>query len=133
MYWRFFIVLAVLFCGFQSFGDEPAEPDLLNEALQEIAKSESKKKTERELAEKNHRRQARQTEPSTPTPSSSRKNFDFGDVVVTISERELEETPEVYLQDEDDSSPVLNVKKKPRRRTSSIPSQEQPKREPSSE
>ena len=132
MYGRSFVILAFLFCGLQSFGDEPAEPDLLHEALQEIAKSESEKKAKRELAEKT-RRQAKQAKPSTPTLSSSRKNFDFGDVVVTISDRELEETPKVYLQDEDDSSPVLNVKKKPQRRTSSVPAQEQPQREPSSE
>ncbi|MCY4513435.1 MAG: hypothetical protein OXB86_07080 [Bdellovibrionales bacterium] len=123
-------MLVFLFSSLQIVGDELVEPDLLEAALQEIEEDESEKRHKRKLAEKD-RRQIQEIEPS-DTSSSAEQNFDFGDVVVTISERELEDVPHVYLQKPDNQSPSLTVKKPPKRQTSSIKPQEQTQREPSS-
>ena len=131
MYWRGLMSLIFLFCSSWVFGDEQAEQDLLKAAIQETEVEESvitKKESKRELAEKS-RRQATKAKSAKSPP---KQQYDFGDVVVTVSEeRELEEAPEVYLQ-KTDGATVLNVKKKLHRKTSSVKPQEQPQREPSS-
>ena len=106
------------------------EPDLLEAALEEMEEDESEKKIKRKLAKKDKHR-TQQTESSNPS-SSSEQNFDFGDVVVTISEREMEDIPSIYLEDTDSQASSLTVKKPSKRQTSSIRSQEKSKREPSS-
>ena len=124
--------LIFLFCSSQVFGEERAEQDLLKAAIQETEVAEdaiTKKESKRDLAEKSRHK----TKRAKSTKSSSKQKYDFGDVVVTVSdERELEEAPEVYLQQTGNASTVLNVTKKPHRKTSSIKPQKQPQREPSS-
>ena len=134
-------MLAFLICGSQVVGDESvkpdffkkttSEPDLLEAALKEMKENESEKKNKRKLAKKDDH-QTQQPE-SSDLSSSSRQNFDFGDVVVTISEREMENVPHVYLKKTTDQAPSLTVKKSPNRKTSSVKSQKQTQRESSSE
>ena len=125
MYWGCLAGLIVLFSGSQVFGEETNEQDLLKAAIQETEAEETsieRKESKRELAEKSRRKEK--------VKSSSEQKYDFGDVVVTVSEeRELEEAPEIYLQQTGGDSTVLNIKKKPHRRTSSVKPQKQPQRE----
>lgn len=141
MYWRGFIVLSLLLCGSQGLGEEPPE-DLLNAAIQETEKDESSVTEEKEEG-------VAQTNPANKTPpyhsepnqslkrtvsSSEEQNFDLGDVILTVSEREMEETPDVYKRKRNRrGSTVLNVRKKPERRTSSIRSQKKRQQETPSE
>ena len=131
MYWRCLVGLVFLFCGSQVFGDKRAEQDLLKAAIQEMEEEESsitERESKRELAEK-FRHQVKEAKSAKSPP---KQKYDFGDVVVTVSEeRELEEAPEAYLQ-KTDRATVLNIKKKSQRQTSSVKSREQSQREPSS-
>lgn len=131
MYWHYLVGLIFLFCSSQVFSTEEAEQDLLKAAIQETEVEESaitEKESRRELAEKSRRK----IKGAKSAKSPSKQEYDFGDVVITVSdERELEEAPEVYLQ-KTDGAAVLNVKKTLHRKTSSVKSGESLRREPSS-
>ena len=140
MYWRGAIILVLLLCGSQGLGDKPKE-DLLKTAIQETEDDESSINAEEE-AEEAKTKQAKKLRPDHSesdqplerTVSSSEQNFDLGDVIITISERELEETPGIYRRKTDSrDSTVLNVRKKPQRRTSSVRSQKKRPQETPSE
>ena len=135
MYLRCFFLLIFVFWNTPGFG-EGKEPklNLLEAAIEEtesdgksldessvIPKKRKKKPFWRLTAKKTKKRKRKLSSSSKP------KDFNLGDVVITVSERKMEDIPDMYPKaaDRQQSAAVLKIRKKPVRRTSSLPKNEE--------
>ena len=132
---RCFFLFVFLFYNTPGFGEntEP-EPNLLEAAIEEtemdgkslnepsvVSKKKRKKESFwRRLTAKKTKKRKRKLSSSSSEP----KDFDLGDVVITVSEREMEDIPAMYPQTADrkqSATAVLKVRGTPVRHTSSLP------------
>ena len=136
MYLRCFVLFVFLFWNAPGFG-EKTEPELnLLEAAIEETESDGKSLNESSvISQKKRKKQSFWRLPAKKTKKRKRKlssslkpkDFDLGDVVITVSERKMEDIPAMYpkTSDRKQSAAVLKIKGKPVRRTSSLPKNEE--------